>query len=437
MISWKDSPQRKPLILEGARQVGKTYLAKELGKNEYANMVYVNFYNNPSVALLFRDFDMRRILLELSAYSGETIVPGQTLIFLDEVQEVDNGIASLKYFCEDVPEQHVIAAGSLLGVMNKEGESYPVGKVNTLRLFPMTFEEFLLALGKTELLKSLDQPSEWSSPTIHECMTKLLRQYYFVGGMPEVVNAFAERNDANEVRRIQKEILMAYDRDFAKHAKSETQKIRMVWNSIPAQLARENKKFIFGAVRKGARAATFDNALQWLSEAALAHKVMRNQNPTLPLSFYADFDAFKLYMHDVGLLGALSNANPFQMLSGDSVFREFKGAFTENFILQQMLANGVERAYYYSKDNSTMEIDFLVDGVDRAIPIEVKAEENVQSKSLRTFVKEEYPEKGFRAVRFSMLPYVDQGWMENIPLWAAGAWTRKLQKRQTIPDGLI
>ncbi|MCC8118701.1 MAG: ATP-binding protein [Bacteroidales bacterium] len=433
LVKWKNSPQRKPMILEGARQVGKTYLAKELGQNEYANMAYVNFYNNPAVAQLFRDFDMSRILLELSAYSGETITPGQTLIFLDEVQEVDNGIASLKYFCENIPEYHVIAAGSLLGVMNKEGESYPVGKVNTLRLFPMTFEEFLLALGKTELLKCLEQPSSWVSPTIHESMITLLRHYYFVGGMPEVVNAFVQRNDANEVRSLQKEILMAYDRDFAKHAKSETQKIRMVWNSIPAQLAKENKKFIFGAVRKGGRAATFDNALEWLREAALVHKVKRNHNPTLPLSFYADMDSFKLFIHDVGLLGALSNANPFQMLSSDNVFVEFKGAFTENFILQQMLANGIENAYYYSKDNSTMEIDFLIDGIDRAIPIEAKAEENVQSKSLRTFVTEEYPEKKFHAIRFSMRPYINQGWMENIPLWAVGAWTRSLQIHKSQP----
>ncbi len=426
LIKWKNAPRRKPLLLEGARQVGKTYLAKVLGQREYANMVYVNFYNNPAVAQLFRDFNMQRILLELSAYSGQTITPGQTLIILDEVQEVDNGMSSLKYFCEDLPEHHVIAAGSLLGVMNKDGESYPVGKVNTLRLFPMSFQEFLMALGKDQLLKALEDKAQWSLSTIHQSMTELLRQYYFVGGMPEVVGAFVERRDPNEARSIQKEILMAYDRDFAKHAKSETQRIRMVWNSIPAQLAKENKKFIFGALRKGARASSFDNALEWLREAALTYKVQRNTNPTLPLSFYADQDAFKLYMHDVGLLGAMADASPFQMLSSANVFTEFKGAFTENYLLQEMMANGLEQAYYFSKDNSSMEIDFLNQGPDKAIPIEAKAEENVKAKSLRAFVTNEYPEKDFHAIRFSMLPYASQSWMENIPLWAVGPWTRSL-----------
>lgn len=420
LLQWKSSPRRKPLILQGARQVGKTWLLQEFGRNEYDNVAYVNFHSNMAAQNLFRDFNTGRILTDIAAITRQTITPGRTLVILDEVQEARGGVAVLKYFCEDAREQHVAVAGSLLGISNLAGQSYPVGKVDTMRLYPMTFGEFLMALGYTQL-HDLMASRDWEVlAPLHTMLNELLRQYYFVGGMPEVVMAYAESHDPNSVRQIQRSILDAYEQDFAKHAGNETQRIRMVWDSVPSQLARENKKFIFGAVKKGARAATLEDALQWLKDAGLTHHVERCRQPAKPLKFYADRDAFKVYVLDVGLLGAMTHTSPADMLVRGNVFTEFKGAFAENYVLQQLLASGNEQIYYFTKENSTIEIDFLLQTDERVIPIEVKAEENVKAKSLRTFVNTDHADKHFKAIRFSMLPYIDQGWMENIPLWAAG-----------------
>lgn len=414
------------MILEGARQVGKTYILKEFGRLEYDNLIYINCHNNDFMQTLFKsDFNMERVLRAISAYSFQKIEPGKTLIFLDEVQDAPNVLSSLKYFCEDAREQHVVVAGSLLGIMNKENESYPVGKVDTLRLYPMTFEEFLWAKGAEQMAQMLID-GDWQTIAILETKFQdLLRQYYYVGGMPEVVLSFITDNDVPKVRKIQNEILSAYNNDFAKHAGEETRNIRVVWNAIPGQLAKENKKFIYGAIKKGARAKDFESAIQWLIDAGLVLKLCRCLNPTMPLSFYEDKDVFKLYMLDVGLLGALSDTPARLMLIDNNVFKEFKGAFSENYVFQQLTAMDYRSVYYFSKDNSTQEVDFLVQTDERIIPVEVKAEENVKSKSLRGFVVDDHKDKHFKGLRCSMLSYKDQEWMENIPLYGIAGYFSK------------
>lgn len=420
LMSWKISENRKPLVLYGARQVGKTYILKAFGRNEYDNLIYVNCYKNETIKILFdQDTDVHRIVLGLSAYSNQTIVAGKTLIFIDEIQEIPHVLSTLKYFQEDMPEMHLVVAGSLLGVMNMEGESFPVGKVNIMNLYPMTFDEFLLAMGKNSLVKILQDYDKDLIDTFGDSFTEMLRQYYFVGGMPEAVQLFAESKDVVGVRRVQNELLKAYDTDIAKHAGRETQRIRLVWNSIPSQLARENKKFIYGAVRKGARANDFEVAIQWLIDAGLVYKVERTRDVKVPLKFYADINAFKLFMLDVGLLGAISNTPAGQILIGDNVFGEYKGAFTEDFVLQQLKTLPELPIYYYSKDNSSQEVDFIVQVQSIILPIEVKAEENVKSKSLRAFITQDFKSYGLKGVRLSMKRHTDQEWMENVPLYAA------------------
>lgn len=417
---WKLSVGRKPLIMYGARQVGKTYIIKQFGEQEFENLVYVNCYKNDVITQLFQgDVDINRILIGLSAFSGQTITPSKTLVFLDEIQEIPSVLSSLKYFCEDKPDLHIVVAGSLLGVMNMKGESFPVGKVDIMHLYPMTYEEFLLANNEEKLLEAL-RSRDW---TVINCLankfTEYLRQYYFVGGMPEAVLSFSQNHDPKSVRQIQQNILAAYEADISKHTGKQIQRVRMVWQSIPSQLARENKKFIYGAVRKGARAKDFEIAIQWLMDAGLVHKVERARDVKVPLKFYADIDAFKLYLLDVGLLGALSMTPPAQILIGGNVFSEYKGAFTENFILQQMKTLPNLPVYYYSKANSTQEVDFLVQTESCILPIEVKAEENVKSKSLATFINQDFASCHLKGVRFSMLGYQDQDWMVNVPLYAA------------------
>jgi len=420
LLDWKSDPARKPLILEGARQVGKTWLLKEFGSKEYDNMVYVNCHDHPETHQFFQqDLNVNRILQAFEAYSRQRIVAGKTLVFIDEIQEAPHAIESLKYFCEEAREHHIVVAGSLLGVVNRPGESFPVGKVNTLRLMPMSFEEFLWALGADALADGMAQCNWTLMADMRVSYEEHLRQYYYVGGMPEAVLHYTTQGDVNGVRRIQEEILSNYSNDFAKHAAGETQRIRMVWDSIPSQLARENKKFIYGAVRKGGRARDLENAIQWLVDAGLVHKVYRCARPAMPLKFYRDPNAFKLYLLDIGLLGALSEAPAMQMLVSNDVFKEFKGAFSENYVVQQMMNVPSLSAYYYSKDNSRMEVDFLVQHGERVIPVEVKAEENVKSKSLAQFVKVDFAEEQLKGLRISMKPYADQGWMENIPLYAA------------------
>jgi predicted AAA+ superfamily ATPase len=426
LIDWKNDPERKPLVLEGARQVGKTWLLKEFGKNEYQNLVYVNFHDDPEAQEIFRvDLKVDRIMYLLESITNQKITAGKTLIFMDEIQEAYRGLDSLKYFCENAREQHVVVAGSLLGTTHRKGESYPVGKVNLLTLYPMTFEEFLWAKGEEKIAEMLAR-ADWEMLQILDSkVQELLRQYYYVGGMPEAVLQYTTKGDVNKVRRIHEEILRTYDNDFAKHAGDETERIRMVWESIPNQLAKENKKFIYGAVKEGGRARDFEIAIEWLVRAGLVYKIRRCKNPEMPLKFYEDFDAFKLYLLDVGLLGAMSKASPRLMLINNGVFTEFKGAFTENYVLEQLKSMDGLDAYYFSKDNSTQEVDFLVQTAERVIPIEVKAEENVKSKSLKQFVTVDHAEKNLKGLRCSMKPYIDQDWMENIPLYGVLGYINK------------
>lgn len=413
---WKDSPTRKPLILQGARQVGKTYILKEFGAREYSEVVYINCDDNNDMQNMFVDYDVDRIIRSLSAISGVSIKPSTTLLILDEIQEVERGLASLKYFCEKAPEYHVAVAGSLLGIPLHEGTSFPVGKVDMLYMYPMDFEEFLLAMGKEQLVELLRNNS-WAALTpLRGMLTELLRQYYFVGGMPEAVKTYVERGDIWEVRSIHSKIIDAYRNDMSKHVpKQQVQRINMVWNSIPSQLARDNKKFIYGALRKGARANDFEIAIQWLVDSGLVHKVHRISKPVVPLKFYEDMASFKLFLLDCGLLGALSETPPEQILIGDNVFEEYKGAFTENYVLQQLKSLPRTFVYYYSNDNSTLEIDFVVQHEAHVIPIEVKGEENLRAKSLRQFVTDN---TGLHGVRFSMSDYREQDWLTNVPLWA-------------------
>lgn len=419
LLDWKNDVNHKPLILLGARQVGKTYILKEFARNEFDNYVYVNCHLNKFVDTLFEDFDIERIIGAIELHYEVKIEDGKTLLIFDEIQEIKNGVASLKYFCENRRLLHVAVAGSLLGITLHDNESYPVGKVTTMKMYPMTFSEFLLAKGRLQLLETLEK-QDWKLINIeHNVLVRYLREYYFTGGMPEAVEKYIVTQDVKAVRGVQLEILEAYLRDMSKHTKTQYQRISQVWNSIPAQLSRENKKFIFGAVKKGARAADFEVALQWLLDAGLIYKVERLRDIALPLNFYADESIFKVYMLDCGLLAAMFGVAPKNILLGDNVFSEYKGAFTENFVLQQIVSESQKKVFYYSKESSTQEVDFIVQKEDEILPIEAKAEENVKSKSLAVFVKEH----NLKGVRCSMKPYVDQGWMENIPLYAAGIFT--------------
>jgi hypothetical protein len=408
-------------MMYGARQVGKTYALKEFGKREYDNMIYINCYMNSDVATLFgADVNVSRILLGLSAISGETIIPGKTLIFLDEVQEIPEVVAALKYFCEDAPDVHIAVAGSLLGVLNMQGISFPTGKVDIMHMHPMTFNEFLLAMGekkKCELLGNHEAQEVVNA--LLPSYTDLLRQYYFVGGMPEAVAEFVRTKSPEAVRQVQTNIIAAYEADIAKHAGSDTLRARMVFQSIPSQLAKENKKFIYGALKKGARAGDFENAIQWLVDAGLVLRVPRVSKVAMPLRFYSEPDAFKLYLLDVGLLGAMAQAPAAMMLVGDNVFSEFKGAFSENYVLTQLITNKDVYVAYYAKNNSTMELDFVVQSGANIYPVEVKAEQNVKSKSLRNFVTIDNAGSGMRGYRLSMRGFIHQDWLTNVPLCAA------------------
>lgn len=413
---WKNSPNRKPLILAGARQVGKTYILKEFGRKEYENVAYINCDHNEQARSLFSNgYDIKRIITAIGAITHETIKPGKTLIVLDEIQELEHGLTALKYFCEDAPEYHVAVAGSLLGIAMRHGESAPVGKVNIIRMFPMDFEEYLMARSETNALEML-QSGDWTTVSmIHETLQKLLREYYFVGGMPEAVSTFVKSLDTNAVRRVHNDILFIYRSDMSKHVTpNEATRISMVWQSIPSQLARENKKFVYGAVKAGARAKDFEMAIQWLVDAGLVYRVSRVRDVGMPLKFYEDFNAFKLYLLDVGLLGALSEIEPAQMLLSNDSLTECKGALTENYVLCQMKCIDELYTYYYSREDSKLEVDFVVQHNGKVTPIEVKAEENLRSKSLKTFMSSH---TDLMAIRFSMSKYKEQEWMKNVPLY--------------------
>ena len=417
LYKWKNSKRRKPLIIEGARQVGKTWLMKEFGKQAYADTVYINFDSNSRMADLFSaDLDTDRLIMGLELYAGRKINPDNTLLIFDEVQEVPRALASLKYFYENAPQYHIVCAGSLLGIALHQGTSFPVGKVDFLKLYPLSFSEFLMATGNerfAELLKNQDYEMITS---FKQTYIDALKHYYFVGGMPEAVQSFAESKDFNEVRAIQKRILAAYEQDFSKHAPNEiVPKIRMLWNSIPSQLARENKKFIYGLVREGGRAREYETAIMWLSDCGLVHKVSRVNAAGIPLKAYEDLKAFKLFIVDVGLLGCMTGLRQRTLLDGDDLFVEFKGALTEQYVCQQLKTIEDLGVYYYTNDRGSCEIDFVVDTGEQIVPVEVKAETNLRAKSLKTYRERFEPEL---SVRTSMADYKKEDWLLNLPLYA-------------------
>ena len=414
---WKNSKNRKPLIIEGARQVGKTWIMKEFGKKSYNKTVYINFDSNVQMAELFSiDLNVERIIMGLELYAGHKINPADTLIIFDEVQEVPKALSSLKYFYENAPEYHIVCAGSLLGIALHEGTSFPVGKVDFLKLYPLSFKEFLMAIGLERFAELLDKKDYDMIKSFKQTYIDALKQYYYVGGMPEVVASFADEKDFNEARKIQKRILTAYEQDFSKHAPKEiVPKIRMLWNSIPSQLAKENKKFIYGLIREGARAKDYETAIMWLSDCGLVHKVSRINAPNIPLKAYEDLKAFKLFIVDVGLLGAMVGLNQRTLLNGNELFTEFKGALTEQYVMQQLVVNQDLGIYYYTNDRNTCEVDFIVDNGDNIIPLEVKAEINLKAKSLKTYREKFKPEI---SIRSSMADYSEEIGLINLPLYA-------------------
>lgn len=416
LYKWKENPDRKPLIIRGARQVGKTWLMKEFASEAYPQYAYINFEDNEIAKNIFqKDFDIERILLALQLVTNITIST-DTLIIFDEIQEAPRGITSLKYFQEKAPQYHVIAAGSLLGVAMHKNESFPVGKVDFMDLYPLSFLEYLDALGEQNFVKLLLQKDWEMTVLFHSKLQEYLRQYFYIGGMPEVVLSFITNKDFSKVRQLQQNILESYDRDFSKHAPiTDVPRIRMVWKSIPSQLSKENRKFIYGSLKEGARAKDFELAIEWLKDAGLIYKVNRTKKGELPLTAYEDLSAFKLFVVDTGLLCAMSNLPPKVLLDGNTLFTDYKGALTEQYVLQQLKCIKDLSIYYWSAENSRGEIDFLLQYEAEVIPVEVKAEENLQSKSLRTFI-DKHPQ--LHGVRFSMSNYREQDWITNYPLYA-------------------
>lgn len=416
LYKWKENPDRKPLIIRGARQVGKTWLMKEFASEAYPQYAYINFEDNEIAKNIFqKDFDIERILLALQLVTNITIST-DTLIIFDEIQEAPRGITSLKYFQEKAPQYHVIAAGSLLGVAMHKNESFPVGKVDFMDLYPLSFLEYLDALGEQNFVKLLLQKDWEMTVLFHSKLQEYLRQYFYIGGMPEVVLSFITNKDFSKVRQLQQNILESYDRDFSKHAPiTDVPRIRMVWKSIPSQLSKENRKFIYGSLKEGARAKDFELAIEWLKDAGLIYKVNRTKKGELPLTAYEDLSAFKLFVVDTGLLCAMSNLPPKVLLDGNTLFTDYKGALTEQYVLQQLKCIKDLSIYYWSAENSRGEIDFLLQYEAEVIPVEVKAEENLQSKSLRTFI-DKHPQ--LHGIRFSMSNYREQDWLTNYPLYA-------------------
>lgn len=415
--TWKDSPFRKPLILRGARQVGKTWLLQEFGRTSYSKCIYVNFEDTPALQSIFsNDFDIGRIINILNIHSQTTITPDDTLIILDEIQAAERGLTSLKYFCEKGPRYHVIAAGSLLGMGLHSQVSFPVGKVDFMDLRPMSFAEFLLALNEKTLLETL-RKHDWDVLGLfHEKLVDYLRYYLYIGGMPEVVDAFVKTRDWQVVRNIQLRILHAYEGDFSKHVPLELiPRTRMVWQSIPAQLAKENKKFVYGVMKDGARAKDFELAIQWLVDSGLLLKSYRVSKPGMPLIAYQDLSAFKLFLHDVGLLAAMTGINIQSLIEGNVVFTEFKGALTEQYVMQQLQVKSDRYIGYWTNDRNTSEVDFVYQDQGKIIPVEVKAGENLKAKSFKLFCEKYQPET---AIRSSLSKYQKESWMENIPLYA-------------------
>lgn len=417
LVEWKDKPNRKPLILKGARQVGKTWLMKEFGRQHFARVAYVSFFNNQRMKRVFdEDYDIERIIMNVNIEARVEVTPGDTLIIFDEIQEAPRALESLKVFCENAPEYAVVAAGSLLGVAIHEGVSYPVGKVDTLMLHPMSFREFLEAMNERQLAELISSGNHALMADFSNRYIFWLKNYYYVGGMPEVVGYFAEHRDYQQVRRMQTAILEQYEQDFGKHAQSAgLARIRMVWNAIPMQLAKENRKFFFGQVKTGARMKDFEIAIEWLQDCGLITKVHRVSKPAMPLKAYIDFSAFKLFLLDVGLLGAMSDLDAESILEGNAIFVEFKGALTEQFVLQELVAETEYTPYYYATESATFEMDFLIQKGRNVVPVEVKAESNQQARSLKAYCQRYAPEY---AVRISMRDYREEEWLTNLPLYA-------------------
>ena len=417
LYRWKTSKRRKPLIIEGARQVGKTWLMKEFGSRAYADTVYINFDSNSRMAELFAsDLDTDRLIMGIELYAGKKINADNTLLLFDEVQEVPRALTSLKYFYENAPQYHIVCAGSLLGIALHEGTSFPVGKVDFMKLYPLSFREFLMGIGNRRFAELLDQQNYEMVTGFKQTYVDALKHYYFVGGMPEAVQSFAENRDFNVVRSIQKYILEAYEQDFSKHAPGGiVPKIRMVWNSIPSQLARENKKFVYGLIREGGRAKDYETAIMWLCDCGLVNKVSRVSAAGIPLKAYEDLKAFKLFFVDVGLLGCMAGLRQRTLLDGNALFAEFKGALTEQYVCQQLKTIPDLGIYYYTNDRGSCEIDFVIDNGEQIIPVEVKAEINLRAKSLKTYREKFHPE---HSVRTSMADYRKEDWLTNLPLYA-------------------
>ena len=417
LLNWKQSRHRKPLIIEGARQVGKTWLMKEFGRQAYENTVYINFDSNSRMVELFAsDLDTDRLIMGLELYAGHKIDADNSLLIFDEVQEVPRALTSLKYFCENAPQYHIVCAGSLLGIALHQGTSFPVGKVDFLKLYPLSFKEFLMANGKERFAELLDKQDIQMITSFKQTYIDALKHYYYVGGMPEAVQIFAENKDFNEVRTVQKRILAAYEQDFSKHAPNEiVPRLRMLWNSIPSQLAKENKKFIYGLIREGARAKDYETALMWLCDCGLVHKVSRINTANIPLKAYEDLKAFKLFVVDVGLLSCMVGLRQQTLLDGNDLFVEFKGALTEQYVCQQLKNVEDLNIYYYTNDRGSCEVDFVVDTGEQIIPVEVKAEVNLRAKSLKTYHEKFSPTV---SIRTSMSDYKEEDWLINLPLYA-------------------
>ncbi len=423
LLAWKNAFERKPLIIQGARQVGKTYLMKQFGTEEFQHVAYFNFESQPALGKVFeKDLSPQTIIASLKLLSDTVIEPVNTLIIFDEIQACPKALTALKYFQENAPEYPILAAGSLLGVALHRGVSFPVGKVDFLQLHPFDFIEFLQVTGNEKWAQLLlERNWELIEPVAAE-LIGLLKNYLLVGGMPEVAVNFGKSGDIKQARALQESILQAYENDFSKHAPiKQLPRIRMVWQSIVGQLAKENSKFIYSVLRKGARAKDFELAIEWLKDAGLIHKVTRLSKSAWPLEAYAMWDDFKIYLHDCGLLGAMAQLPPSIVLDDDRLFTEFKGVLAEQYALQQLVAHNVP-LYYWRPENAEAEIDFLLTMQSKIVPLEIKSSENVRSRSLSAYAKSNNPEVCLRA---SLLPYRHQKWMENIPLYSLGAWLEK------------
>lgn len=414
LIEWKNSPNHMPLIIKGARQVGKTWLMKEFGKTQYKKVAYISFDSNPRLDTLFqKDLDVKRLLDGLNIEVGFNITPKDTLIIFDEIQENPLALTSLKYFCENAPEYDIVAAGSLLGVAHHKGTGFPVGKVEYLNLYPLSFKEFLLAMNENQILELIDKNNFEMQKVFKERIIDLLRRYCYVGGMPKAVLSFAQKQDYNLVRKIQKNILDDYESDFSKHISPEqVERTRLLWNAIPSQLVKENKKCVYGKIKQGTRAKDFEIALNWLIDSGLVHKVSRVSEPNMPLKAFEDVSAYKLFLLDVGLLGAMNDLDPRSLLENDKLFNDYNGAITEQYVLQEFKTLGDLPTFYWASNRA--ELDFLIQYQNNIIPVEAKATINLQAKSLKSFRQKFNPKI---SIRTSLADFEENNGLFNIPLY--------------------